>query len=425
MTTSALILTVVFAALVALGIPFAIAIGAVVMVLLVVADIEPAFLAQQLVAGSQSFSLLAIPLFMLAGELMSAGGLSQRLVDFAGVLVRHRTGGLAMVAVLAALVFSAISGSAPATTAAIGAILIPAMANAGYDKAFATSIAVSAGVLGPLIPPSIAFVIWGIVAEQSIGKLFLSGIVPGIAIAIGLLIVCYVHARRNNVPKQPRASWSERREALAQGKWALLSPLVVLGGIYGGVFTPTEAAGVSCIYAIFIGFFVERRLTLKALPGIVLQSVRTSAIVCSIIAVSAGFGVLVAQEQIATNFASWLASHVSQKWVALAGLNIAFFLLAAVMDEIAIMVILGPMLIALGNKFGVDPIHFGAIIVTNVSIGMAAPPIGYCLFVGMAISGLSLAKVSRAIWPQILVMLFVLFLTTYIPSFALLFVPGK
>lgn len=425
MTTSTLILTALFAAFVTLGIPFAVAIGAVVMVLLVVADIEPAFLAQQLVAGSQSFSLLAIPLFMLAGELMSAGGLSQRLVDFAGVLVRHRTGGLAMVAVLAALVFSAISGSAPATTAAIGAILIPAMANAGYDKAFATSIAVSAGVLGPLIPPSIAFVIWGIVAEQSIGKLFLSGIVPGIAIAIGLLIVCYVHAKRNNVPKQPRASWSERREALAQGKWALLSPLIVLGGIYGGVFTPTEAAGVSCIYAIVIGFFVERRLTLKALPTIVLQSVRTSAIVCSIIAVSAGFGVLIAQEQIATNFAAWLASHVSQKWIALAGLNIAFFLLAAVMDEIAIMVILGPMLIALGNKFGVDPIHFGAIIVTNVSIGMAAPPIGYCLFVGMAISGLSLAKVSRAIWPQILVMLFVLFLTTYIPSFALLFVPGK
>jgi tripartite ATP-independent transporter DctM subunit len=421
-TTSTLILTAVFAAFVTLGIPFAIAIGAVVMVLLVVADIEPAFLAQQLVAGSQSFSLLAIPLFMLAGELMSAGGLSQRLVDFAGVLVRHRTGGLAMVAVLAAVVFSAISGSAPATTAAIGAILIPAMANAGYDKAFATSIAVSAGVLGPLIPPSIAFVIWGIVAEQSIGKLFLSGIVPGFAIAFGLLIVCYVHARRNNVPKQPRASWDERREALAQGKWALLSPLIVLGGIYGGIFTPTEAAGVSCLYAILIGFFVERRLTLKALPGIVLQSVRTSAIVCSIIAVSAGFGVLVAQEQIATTFAGWLANHVTEKWIALAGLNIAFFLLAAVMDEIAIMVILGPMLIALGNKFGVDPIHFGAIIVTNVSIGMAAPPIGYCLFVGMAISGLSLTQVSRAIWPQIIVMLIVLFLTTYIPSFALLFV---
>ena len=200
---------------------------------------------------------------------------------------------------------------------------------------------------------------------------------------------------------------------------------MVLGGIYGGIFTPTEAAGISCIYAVVIGLFVERQMSFSALPDIVLRSVRTSAIVTAIIAVSAGFGVLIAQEQIATGFATWLASHVTEKWMALAGLNIAFFLLAAVMDEIAIMVILGPMLIAIATKFGVDPIHFGAIIVTNVAIGMAAPPIGYCLFVGMAISGLSLTQISRAIWPHIIVMLIVLFLTTYIPSFALMFVTGK
>jgi tripartite ATP-independent transporter DctM subunit len=425
MSVTTLLLTAGFASLVVLGVPFTIAIGAVVLLVLTVADIEPAFLAQQLVAGSQSFSLLAIPLFMLAGELMTAGGLSQRLVNVASVLVRHRTGGLAMVAVLAALVFSAISGSAPATTAAIGAIMIPALVKAGYDKAFAAAIAVSAGVLGPLIPPSIAFVIWGIVAEQSISKLFLSGIVPGLAIAAGLLVVCWVHARRNRVPKQDKAGWPETREAFARGKWALLSPLVVLGGIYGGIFTPTEAAGVSCIYAVVIGLLVERQMSLRELPAIILRAVRTSAIVTAIIAVSAGFGVLIAQEQIATGFATWLASTVSEKWIALAGLNIAFFLLAAVLDEIAIMVILGPMLIAIATKFGVDPIHFGAIIVTNVAIGMAAPPIGYCLFVGMAISGLSLTQISRAIWPHILIMLVVLFLTTYIPQFALMLVPGK
>lgn len=425
MSASALLLTAGFAGLVASGVPFAIAIGIVVVLVLTVGDIEPAFLAQQIVAGSQSFSLLAIPLFMLAGELMTAGGLSQRLVNVASVLVRHRTGGLAMVTVLAALVFSAISGSAPATTAAIGAILIPAMVKAGYDKAFAAAIAVSAGVLGPLIPPSIAFVIWGIVAEQSISKLFLSGIVPGFAIAVGLLAICYVHARRNGVPKQDRARWPEMREAFARGKWALLSPIVVLGGIYGGIFTPTEAAGVSCIYAAVIGLLVERQMSLTELPEIILRSVRISAIVTGIIAVSAGFGVLIAQEQIATGFANWLASNVNEKWIALAGLNIAFFLLAAVLDEIAIMVILGPMLIAIASRFGVDPIHFGAIIVTNVAIGMAAPPIGYCLFIGMAISGLSLTQIARAIWPQIVIMLGVLFLTTYVPSFALIFVPGR
>jgi C4-dicarboxylate transporter DctM subunit len=417
-------LTAGFGLLVLLGFPFAIAIALAVAGALVTADIEPAFLAQSVISGSQQFSLLAIPLFMLAGEIMTAGGLSQRLVDFASTLVRHLRGGLAMVTVLAALIFSAISGSAPATTAAIGAIMIPAMAKAGYDKAFAASIAVSAGVLGPLIPPSIAFVIWGIVAEQSIGRLFLSGIVPGFVLALGLLVICWVHAWRNDVPRLPRATLREAATAFARGRWALASPVVVLGGIYGGIFTPTEAAAVSCVYALLVGLLIERQLTLRALPGIFASAMRTSAIVCAIIAVSAGFGILVAQEQIATRFAGWLAATVEEKWVALAALNLAFFLMAAVMDEIAIMVILGPMLIAIASRFGVDPIHFGAIIVTNVAIGMAAPPIGYCLFIGMAISRLSLGRISRAIWPQILWMLVVLFLTTYIPGFALMFQPA-
>jgi C4-dicarboxylate transporter DctM subunit len=327
-----------------------------------------------------------------------------------------------MVTVVAALIFASICGSAPATTAAIGAILIPAMVDAGYDKAFATSIAVSSGVLAPLIPPSIAFVIWGTIAEQSIGKLFLSGIAPGVSIALGLLIICRFHAKRYGVPKQTKATWAEMGEAFLQGKWALLSPFIVLGGIYGGVFTPTEAAAVSCAYALLVGLFIERRLRLSEIPRVALRAVRTSSIVTAIIAVSAGFGVLIAQEQIAINLATWLASHVTEKWAMLAGLNIAFFLLAAVMDEVAIMIILGPMLIEIATKFGVDPIQFGAMIVTNVAIGMAAPPIGYCLFVGMAISGVSLARIARVIWPQIIVMLIVLFLTTYIPQFALMFI---
>ncbi len=420
MSVTAIVLVATFVGLAAISVPFAIAIGLATMAVVVVADIEPAFFAQQMVAGSQSFSLLAIPLFMLAGELMTAGGLSARLVHAAGVLVRHRTGGLAMVTVIASAVFAAISGSAPATTAAMGSIMIPAMTRAGYDKGFATAVAVSSGVLGPLIPPSIAFVIWGVIAEQSIGRLFLSGVVPGLAIVAGLLVVCYVHARRHGVPLEERATWRETRTAFWDAKWALLSPAIVLGGIYGGVFTPTEAAGVSCVYAILVGLLIERQLTLRGLPDLFIRAVRTSAMVMAIVAVSTGFGVLVAQDQIAVKLAEWLAASVDQRWVALAGLNIVFFLLAAVMDEIAIMVIFGPMLIAIASRFGVDPIHFGAIIVTNVAIGMAAPPIGYCLFIGMAISGLSLGAVARRIWPMILVMLIVLFLTTYVPQFALL-----
>ncbi|MBE0695126.1 MAG: TRAP transporter large permease [Aquamicrobium sp.] len=418
MSTTALMLVCTFGGLVLFGAPFAIALGVSVIVALSVAGMEPAFLAQQLVAGSQSFSLLAVPLFILAGGLMSVGGISERLITLAKAFVGHRTGGLAMVAVIAAMIFAAISGSAPATTAAIGSILIPAMVRSGYSAPFATSVTVSAGVLGPLIPPSIAFVIWGMIAEQSISKLFLAGITPGVTIAAGLLVICYFHARRHAIPRLDPATWGAAGRALWDGRWALFSPVLILGGIYGGIFTPTEAAGVSCLYALFVGFAIERKLTLRNLMPIALDSLKMSSMVMAIIVVSTGFGVIVAQEQIAVKFATYLTESVSEKWLVLLLLNLAFFLLAAVMDEIAIMVILGPLLIAISSSMGVDPIQFGAIIVTNVAIGMAAPPIGYCLFVGMAISGLKLGQISRAIWPQIVLMLLVLMLTTYIPQFS-------
>jgi C4-dicarboxylate transporter DctM subunit len=209
---------------------------------------------------------------------------------------------------------------------------------------------------------------------------------------------------------------------LREGIWALLAPVVVLGGIYGGAFTPTEAAVMACVYALFIGLVVERRLTLAQLPGIIARAMAISAIVMAIVAVSSGFSFLIAQEQLAGQLAAWLATHFHEKWTMLLALNIGFFLLAAVMDEVAIMVILGPMLISIANQFGVDPIHFGAMIVTNVAIGMAAPPIGYCLFVGMAVSGLKLWPVARAILPFVAMMLVVLGLVTYVPAFALLLV---
>ncbi len=421
MSSTAWFLSVGFAALMLLGVPFAFAIAIVVALSLVVSGIEPMLLSQTFIAGTQSFSLLAIPFFMLAGELMTAGGLSQRLVNVADVFVRHLTGGLGMVTVLAAAIFAAISGSAPATTAAIGAIMIPAMTARGYDKGFSTALAVSAGVLAPLIPPSIAFVIWGVIAEQSISRLFSAGIVPGLIMAFGLMVVCWLHAKRKGLATQPRASLKEIITALREGVWALMAPVIVLGGIYGGVFTPTEAAVVSCVYALFVGTVIERRLDFKVLPGLFWRSMIVTAIIMAIIAFSAGFGVLVAQEQIAPKLATWLTQNVHEKWLMLLLLNVFFFLLAAVMDEIAIMVVLGPLLIAIGNTFGINPIHFGTIIVTNVSIGMAAPPIGYCLFVGMAISGLKLGDIARKIWPFIIVMLIVLMLVTYVPGFSLAF----
>ncbi|RCW64774.1 TRAP transporter large permease [Pseudorhodoferax soli] len=422
MSAVAAILSLGFAALVLLGVPFAFALALCVVGAIAVTGMDPMLLPQTLVAGTQSFSLLAIPFFMLAGEIMSAGGLSRRLVNVADVFVRHLPGGLGLVAILAALVFAAISGSAPATTAAIGAVMVPAMAERGYSRAYATALCVSAGVLAPLIPPSIAFVIWGVIAEQSIAKLFLSGVLPGLLMAVGMVALVLWHARRSGVARSPRASLREIATALRAGVWVLLAPVIVLGGIYLGIFTPTEAAVVACLYALFVALCIERSLKPAQLGGSITRAMSTTAMVLAIVGFSQGFGVLVAQEQLAPALTGWLAAHIHTKWLMLAALNIGFFLLAAVMDEVAIMVILGPMLIAIARQYGVDPIHFGSMIVTNVAIGMAAPPIGYCLFVGMAIAKLKLWEVARAIMPFVLMMVAVLFLVTYVPAFSLAFV---
>ena len=423
MSETAWILSAGFAFLVILGVPFGVALGLVIMGALIAAGIEPLMLAQTFIAGTQSFSLLAIPFFMLAGELMSAGGLSQRIIKVADVFVRHLPGGMGHVTIIAACIFAAISGSAAATTAAIGSILIPAMVQRGYGKPFSAALSVSAGVLGPLIPPSIAGVIWGVIAQQSIARIFLATVIPGLLLATGLMAIAYFYAIRHRVPREPKATRGEILEALRDGGWSLAAPVVVLGGIYGGAFTPTEAAVMACVYSLLVGLFIERRIELHQLPEVVMRAMRISGMVMFIIAASSGFGWLVAQEQLALRLAEWLASSIHERWTMLLLVNVFIFLICTVMDEIAVVVILGPMLITIATKYGVDPIHFGALIVTNIAIGMAAPPIGYCLFIGMAISRLSLGAISKAIWPQVVLMFVVLLLTTYIPAFAL-WLPG-
>lgn len=422
MSATAWLLTAGFAALAACGVPFAFAIAAAVIGVLTLSGISPALLPQTVVAGTQSFSLLGIPFFMLAGELMTAGGLSRRLVAVADVFVRHLPGGLGLVVILAAVVFSAISGSAPATTAAIGSIMIPAMRERGHSTAYAAALCVAAGVLAPLIPPSIAFIIWGVIAEQSISKLFLAGVIPGLALAAGLAVYVVVKALREPGDRPARASRAETMMALHRGAWALLAPLVVLGGIYGGWFTPTEASAVACVYSLVVGLFISRELRMDQLPALAVRAMRTTAVVMAVVIVSNGFGVLMAQEQLAPKLAIALREAFESRWALLLALNVGFFVLAAVMDEVAIMVIFGPLLIALARDMGVDPIHFGAIIVTNVAIGMAAPPIGYCLFVAMSIARLNLREISRAIWPMVLIMLVVLLAVTYLPWMSLVFV---
>ena len=419
MTATGWILSVGFVALAALGVPFAFAIALTIVAVLTFADLSPVLLPQTVVAGSQSFSLLGIPFFILAGEIMSAGGLSKRLVAVAEVFVRHLPGGLGLVTILAACIFAAISGSAPATTAAIGSIMYPAMVARGYSKPYAASLVVSAGVLAPLIPPSIAFIIWGVISETSIIKLFLSGVLPGLGMAAGLAAYAFYQSTRAGAQRMPRATLPEIGTALREGVWALLAPVIILGGIYTGLFTPTEASAVACLYGLLIGLLVQRELKPGDLPGVIVRSMRVTALVMAVVVFSNGFGVLVAQEQLADKLAAGLLGALQEKWAVLLALNLGFFALASVMDEVAIMVIFGPMLKAIAAQLGVDPIHFGAMIVTNVAIGMAAPPVGYCLFVGMAISNVPFAALARAIIPQVLIMLVVLMLVTYVPAFSL------
>ena len=294
MNATILVLTLGLPLMLLLRVPLAFAIGIATIAALWTADIDMMIFAQRMVSGTQSFSLLAIPFFILAGDLMTAGGISRRLVGFADVLVRHRTGGLGMVAVLAAAFFAALSGSAPATTAAIGSIMIPEMEKRGYSRAFSTALAVAGGIIGPMLPPSIPMVVWGVMSETSISQLFLAGVVPGLLLALGLMALCWHHARRHGIEPQPKASRAEVWKAFNAAKWALCGPLVVLGGIYGGLVTPTEAAIVAAVFALVLGFGVYRELSLATIVPVTRASLKTMTIVMFIIALANGFGWIIA-----------------------------------------------------------------------------------------------------------------------------------
>jgi C4-dicarboxylate transporter DctM subunit len=407
-------------ALLLLRVPLAIAIGLATAATLLIADINIAILAQRFISGTQSFSLLAIPFFVLAGDLMTAGGISRRLVMLADVLVRHRTGGLGMVTVLAAAFFAALSGSAPATTAAIGTIMIPEMEKRGYSRAFATALAVAGGIIGPLIPPSIPFVVWGVMSETSISRLFLAGIGPGLMLAVGLMVLCWWHARRHDIAPQPKASWDEVRQAFGAAKWALMGPFFVLGGIYGGIVTPTEAAIVAVVFALVLGKFVYGELDAANIFSVTQSSLKTMAIVMFVISAANGFGWLIAFEQLPGKLTSSLEGFSDRPVVYLLLVNLVLLLIGCVMDNLAAMIILASFLIPIGQQLGMDPIQFGAMVTINFTIGMATPPFGYAVFVGAAISGLKISQIVRPLLPMLGVMILVLLAVAFIPQVTLL-----
>ncbi|MDR2180207.1 MAG: TRAP transporter large permease [Synergistaceae bacterium] len=417
----ALLLFSTLIVLIVLSVPIGITLGLSTLICIAfTSDIPLMILAQKSVTGLDSFPLLAIPFFILAGALMCNGGISRRLVNLAESLVGFITGGLAMVTVLACMFFAAISGSGPATVSAIGSFMIPSMKERKYHGDFAAAITAAAGTIGVIIPPSIPFVIYCVVAQASIGDMFIAGVVPGVIIGIALMLICYLTARkRGYLSSAARPTFKTVFAAFREAVWALIVPVIILGGIYGGMFTPTEAAVVAVVYSIVIGKFVYKELDLETLY----ECLRTTGLINGATEFMIGFSMAFASyltiAQIPAHIGAWLRGFSDSPFLLLMFINIFLLILGCFVDNIAAVIILTPILLPVVRSIGVDPIHFGLIITVNLACGFISPPYGINLFVASAISGESIEKISKAIVPPFVAMVLCLLLFTYFPSLSL------
>jgi C4-dicarboxylate transporter DctM subunit len=403
-----------------INVPIALALGiASSAALLYKGNIPLLVVAQRMFTGTDSFPLMAIPFFMLAGALMDTGGISRRLVRFANSLVGHIPGGLAHVAALSAMFFAAVSGSGAATTAAIGSMLIPALLNKGYRKDFAVCLLGASGPIGIIIPPSIPFVLYGVSAGVSIGKLFLAGIVPGIMMGIGIMIVNYIYAKKEGYQPEKRATASEVFSAFIDAFPALLMPLIILGGILGGIFTPTEAAVVAVVYGLLVGVFVYRELKWQHLSNVLTASAISTGVVMLLLAIASTFGWIMTSEQIPQKIAAGLLSISNNPYVILLIINILLLIIGTFMETTPALILLVPVLYPVIMKMGIDPIHFGVVMVTNLAIGMLTPPLGLCLFVSCNIADAKMSEVMKPILPFLAATVTVLMLVTYFPQLSL------
>ena len=423
MTELAWFLSVGLIVLLILGIPIAFTLALLTITGLFIAEINPIIFAQRVLAGTDVSSLLAIPGFILAGDLMGAGGLSKRLVRFASALFGHFTGGLSIATIMAATFFGAISGSAPATTAAVGGVMIDELERKGYRRNYGAALSTSVGPLGQLIPPSIPMVIWGVLAEQSIAKLFLAGVIPGLIAAVCFIGISVWYAKRNGIVPDRRVSGAELRDAVRDGMWALLAPIIILGGIYGGIFTPTEASMVGVLYGAIAGVFIYRELDLRQFMQTVLRSIKMSGMIMFIISMAYGYAYLMTNEQIPQQIAEGLLSLTDNPVLILLMVNVLLLILGAIMDTVTAMVILNTVLTTIGLQLGMDPIHLGAMVVINFAVGMVTPPLGYSLFVASAISGLKIEAISRSLLPFMLVLIALILLVAFVPGLTL-WLPG-
>ncbi|VEE16576.1 C4-dicarboxylate TRAP transporter large permease protein DctM [Ectopseudomonas mendocina] len=373
-------------------------------------------LAIKLFETSEHYTLLAIPFFLLSGAFMTTGGVARRLIDFANACVGHIRGGLAIGAVLACMLFAALSGSSPATVAAVGSIAIAGMVRSGYPQAFGAGIVCNAGTLGILIPPSIVMVVYAAATEQSVGKLFMAGVIPGIMLGVVLMVAIYIVARIKKLPALPRASFREWLRSAREAFWGLLLMVIILGGIYTGMFTPTEAAAVAAVYAGFVALFVYKDLKVRDCPKVLLESGKLTIMLMFIIANAMLFAHVLTTEQIPQTITAWVVELGLQPWQFLLVVNIVLLVAGAFMEPSAIILILAPILFPIAMQLGIDPIHLGIIMVVNMEIGLITPPVGLNLFVTSAVTGMPLTAVIRAAMPWLMLLLSFLMIITYIPA---------
>jgi len=414
---SALIIFGILIVLMLTGMPISISLGLTVLTFLfTLTEVPVESVALKLFTGIEKFEIMAIPFFILAGNFLTHGGVARRMINFASSMVGHLYGGLALAGILACALFAAVSGSSPATVVAIGSILLPAMVKQGYPKSFGVGVIGTAGGLGILIPPSIAMVIYAVSTNSSIGKLFIAGVVPGLLLALVLMGVTWVYARKKAFPRQPKASWAQRWQYLRECFWGIFLIVVVMGGIYSGIFTATEAAAMSALYAFVVALFVYKDIGWKQVPKVLLDSANMSAMLLYIITNAVLFSFLLTSENIPQDLAAWISGQGLSPWMFLLVVNILLLVAGNFMEPSSILLITAPILFPVAMALGIDPTHLGILMVVNMEIGMITPPVGLNLYVSSGIAKMGLTDVTKACAPWILVMIAYLMLITYVPA---------
>jgi C4-dicarboxylate transporter DctM subunit len=410
----------IFALLIGLmltGMPISISLGLTVLTyLFTMTNVPIESVALKLFTGIERFEIMAIPFFILAGNFLTHGGVARRMIHFATAMVGHWHGGLGLAGVMACALFAAVSGSSPATVVAIGSIILPAMVKQGFPPRFGAGVITTSGALGILIPPSIVMVMYAVATNTSVGALFIAGIVPGLILAALLGLTTWWRARKFNYPRQPAASAIERLRAFRDAIWGLLLIVVVIGGIYTGIFTPTEAAAMSAVYAFFVAVFVYKDMTLKQVPKVLLDAANMSAMLLYIITNAVMFSYLMTSENIPQELAAWMLDKHLGVIAFLLFVNIVLLLAGNVMEPSSIVLIMAPILFPVAIKLGVDPVHFGIMMTVNMEVGMCHPPVGLNLYVASGIAKMGITELTIAVWPWLLTMLGFLVLVTYWPA---------